>query len=66
MNVTPYTVVMTVCFTTLRDTFPLSMIAKRSPFAASCSNIFSTMFPTNVYTSDGRSPAARFTCCAPW
>ena len=64
---TPYTVVMTVCFTTFRETLPISIVANllsgfrsRSPFIR-----FSTILATYVYTSDGRSVVSRLTCRAP-
>lgn len=62
----PYTVVMTVCLTTLRNTFPLAATAKTFPSAASLSTIKLTKSAICVYTSAGLSPPSRLTARAPW
>ena len=71
-NVTPYTDVITVCFTTLRVTSspPRSSVAMSrisvSELFRSSWMCFFTIFSTAVYTSPGFSCGTRFTCAPPF
>lgn len=62
----PYTVVMTVCLTTFRNTLPLAATANDLPASASRLTITLTKSAIWVYTSAGLSPPSRLTAFAPW
>uniref|UniRef100_A0A7C9CXF6 Uncharacterized protein n=1 Tax=Opuntia streptacantha TaxID=393608 RepID=A0A7C9CXF6_OPUST len=69
-NVTPYTEVITVCFTSLRSTWSTKTFANKAvgsvsgSFLLSFSMISRTLAAISEYTSAGLSPATKFTAAA--